>query len=76
MTSLVAPRDASGVVLRRAGWLERVRRGDKNQVSEIDDGGTMAGKTPQRPSTKKPATKSIKEKRQAKQQKKQQKRSS
>jgi hypothetical protein len=35
---------------------------------------TMAGKTPQRPSTKKPPTKSIKEKRQAKQQKKQQKR--
>jgi hypothetical protein len=33
----------------------------------------MAGKTPQRPSTKKPPTKNIKEKRQAKQQKKQQK---
>jgi hypothetical protein len=33
----------------------------------------MAGKTPQRPSQKKPPTKSIKEKRQAKQQKKQQK---
>jgi hypothetical protein len=34
----------------------------------------MAGKTPQRPDAKKPATRSIKEKRQAKQQKKQQKR--
>jgi len=34
----------------------------------------MAGKTPQRPSSKKPATKNIKEKRQAKQQKKEQKR--
>jgi hypothetical protein len=34
----------------------------------------MAGKTPQKPSAKKPPTKSIKEKRQAKQQKKEQKR--
>lgn len=34
----------------------------------------MAGKTPTRPSTKQPPSKSLKEKRQAKQQKKQQKR--
>jgi hypothetical protein len=56
------------------GWTEPGRVARIGTPKARGTGDVMAGKTPQRPSSKKPATKSIKEKRQVKQQKKQQKR--